>query len=89
MATVVSGSQSANNSEIEQSITYERSDGMHIEMVVAILDDGPCVGGIGAYTDVDLARGEPTQCIDLSREELRYLRSLLNRPEVVAMLEEE
>ena len=87
---IVEGTQELLSSpDLEECMSYIRSDGLRISFCLTYVDDnGPAVGSIASWTPDQYHRtGEPGDCVDLNREELRYLRAFLNRPEVAHMLD--
>ncbi|HZU00279.1 MAG TPA: hypothetical protein VFA10_11485 [Ktedonobacteraceae bacterium] len=87
---VVAGSQSVVDQETERALIFDRDNGRgsteKVYMGVMQAGSGPVVGMIATYSKAAEAFGEPTDVVDLGKEELRYLYSLLSKPEVQAMI---
>lgn len=82
-------------SSFEHSLSYDRKDGKRVEMALSHYAD---ISGEGRRAPLlQLASRKivrnpnctPNEYIGLSMEEARLLRDFLNRPEIVAYLEEE
>lgn len=70
------------STDIEELTTYNRTDGRHVEMTVCAVDSETSMFSATVY-----AGQQEEESISLSLQEARLLRDLLNRPEVVELLE--
>lgn len=82
------------STSFEDAITYDRIDGQSVEMVLSHL---PNVSGdypptptltLASFRSSNNPKMKPHQHLELSMEEARLLRDLLNRPEVTEWLNE-
>lgn len=74
------------STDIEDLVTYDRSDGKHVEMTVCFIARHEAVLSMSVYADRTTDRTE--EALVLSLSEGRLLRDLLNRPDVAVLLED-
>ena len=75
--------------EISQYVQYYRSNGEFVCMDISYFDDeSEAAFSVAIYGSEDKGLFDPKQIIDLNVEEVKLLRELLNRPEVVEMLDD-
>ena len=74
------------STDVEDLITYDRSDGKHVEMTVCFVARHEAVLSMSVYSDRTSDTVE--QALVLSLSEGRLLRDLLNRPDVAVLLED-
>jgi hypothetical protein len=80
---IIQSSRQFISTDIEELTSYNRTDGRHVEMTVCAVDDETSVFSATVY-----AGNQEEESLSLSLDEARLLRDLLNRPEVVELLEE-
>lgn len=81
---IIRSSRQFISTDIEELTTYNRTDGRHVEMTVCAVDSETSMFSATVYA----GGNQEEESLTLSIEEARLLRDLLNRPEVVELLEE-
>lgn len=74
------------STDVEDLLAYDRSDGKHVEMTVCFVARHEAVLSMSIYADRHTSA--PEEALVLSLPEGRMLRDLLNRPDVIALLED-
>lgn len=74
----------------ETALSYERSDGRSVDLTILHEEPGwPAELLLTIKRSRNLPDVRIIQQMELSKAEIRYLRDLLNRPEVTELLDEE
>lgn len=77
-----------NESQWEHALHFQRDNGQRVEMVVTHVSSKESIFSVATYRTKNNPNMTPTQEVNLSMEEARYLRALLNRPEVLEYLDD-
>ena len=87
-ASILPGSRELVSTEIEEAVIYARTDGKQIDMALAFIDMQDPLLLLMQYVGKPSSENDAETGLVLSIDEARLLRDLLNRPTVVAILEE-
>ena len=79
---IIKSSRQFISTDIEELTTYNRTDGRHVEMTVCAVDNETSMFSATVY-----AGNQEEESLSLTIEEVRLLRDLLNRPEIVELIE--